>query len=90
MVVGEGGCKDDTKPNILALVSLMRPGLQIVCHKSRDGSFKLLIPPVYLAWRAGTTTLFLIDPSPHRLFQHCSSRQSGTNLKEISQVAGNL
>ncbi len=32
---------------------------------------KASIPPTYVAWRAGTTTLFL--PSPHRSFKNSSS-----------------
>jgi hypothetical protein len=44
---------------------------------AKDGIFKHLrspqidseelIPPSYVAWQAGTTTLFLIGSSPHRL-----------------------
>ncbi len=35
---------------------------------------KELIPPAYVAWRAGTITLFLLGfPSPHRLFKNSTS-----------------
>jgi hypothetical protein len=30
-------------------------------------NFKEWIPPAYVAWRAGTITLFLLGPSPHRV-----------------------
>ncbi len=44
------------------------PAIQICDILYRDGIFKLLresIPPAYVAWRAGTTTLFLYYvPSP--------------------------
>ncbi len=46
--------------------------LQSLKYRIRDGPFKLLrspgidskksIPPVYVAWRAGMTTLFLLCP----------------------------
>jgi hypothetical protein len=31
------------------------------------------IPPAYVAWRAGTITLFLLGPSPQRLIKNSSS-----------------
>ncbi len=31
------------------------------------------IPPTYVAWRAGTITLFLFGSSPHRLFKNIST-----------------
>jgi len=54
-------------------------------NATRDGIFKLSrslginsklsIPPAYVAWRAGTTALFLLEsvPSPHTLFKNSST-----------------
>ncbi len=41
------------------------------------------IPPAYVAWRAGTITLFLLGPNPHRLFKNSSSDYFWTEEESI-------
>jgi hypothetical protein len=48
---------------------------------------KASIPPAYVAWLAGTITLFLSVPSPHRFFKNSSSvyfKTTGGFLKVFS------
>ncbi len=51
-------------------------GIGLSCQPARARIFKLSIPPDYVTWRAGTTTLSYLVPSPHRLFKNSSSDQS--------------
>ncbi len=46
------------------------------------------IPPAYVAWRAGTTTLFQLDSQPHRSTPPQSIINSSVSIYKICTVAG--
>jgi hypothetical protein len=91
-----------------------RVGIGLSYRPTRARSFKRFwslgidskywIPPAYVAWRAGTITLFLLRYSPHRLFKNsvsdgiCSSelilgllvslKIRGSEYQALSSVVG--
>ncbi len=47
--------------------------------------YKESIPPAYVAWRAGTTTLFLLGSQPPRLYEN-----SSTDILSVTKLFGSL
>ncbi len=48
------------------------------------------ILPAYVAWRAGTTTLFLLSSYPHRLFKNSSTGCKAGGMNSLESIPGLL